>query len=48
MMLTQLAIGVVATGTQLWCIRSTTVPAAAWSIGGTPSQTSEILINGSA
>jgi len=47
MMLTQLAIGVVATGNPALVHPFDNGAAAAWSIGGTPSQTSEILINGS-
>jgi len=47
MMLTQLAIGVVATGNPTLVHPFDNGAAAAWSIGGTPSQTSEILINGS-
>src|SRR5712692_6220134 len=47
MMLAQLAIGVIATGTPSLVHPFDNGAAAAWSIGGTPSQTSEILLDGS-
>ena len=47
MMLAQLAIGVIATGNPSLVHPFDNGAAAAWSIGGTPSQTSEILLDGS-
>jgi hypothetical protein len=47
MMLAQLAMGVIATGTPSLVHPFDNGAAAAWSIGGTASQTSEILIDGS-
>jgi hypothetical protein len=47
MMLAQLAIGVIATGTPSLVHPFDNGAAAAWSIGGTPAQTSEILLDGS-
>jgi len=47
MMLAQLAIGVVATGTPSMVHPFDNAGASAWSIGGTPSQSSEILLDGS-
>src|SRR5260370_1367925 len=46
-MLGQLAIGVIATGNPSLVHPFDNGAAAAWSIGGTPSQTSEILLDGS-
>jgi hypothetical protein len=46
MMLAQLAIGVIATGQPSLVHPFDNAAAAAWSIGGTPAQTSEILIDG--
>ena len=46
MMVAQLAIGVIATGTPSLVHPFDNGAAAAWSIGGTPSQTSEILMDG--
>jgi len=47
MMLTQLAVGVVATGNPSLVHPFDNAGAAAWSIGGAPKQTSEILLDGS-
>ena len=46
MMVAQLAIGVIATGTPSLVHPFDNGAAAAWSIGGTPAQTSEILMDG--
>jgi hypothetical protein len=46
MMLTQLALGVIATGAPSLVHPFDNSAAAAWSIGGTPAQTSELLIDG--
>lgn len=46
-MVTQLAIGVVATGNPTLVHPFDNGAAAAWSMGGTPSQTAEILMDGS-
>lgn len=46
MMLAQLAIGVIATANPTLVHPFDNAAAAAWSIGGTPSQTSEILLDG--
>ncbi len=47
MMLTQLAIGVIATGNPSLVHPFDNAGAASWSIGGAPKQTSEILLDGS-
>ncbi|HEU5233690.1 MAG TPA: TonB-dependent receptor [Terriglobales bacterium] len=46
MMITQLAIGVIATGQPALVHPFDNGAASAWSIGGTPSQTAEILMDG--
>lgn len=46
MMVTQLAIGVIATGQPSLVHPFDNAAASAWSIGGTPSQTAEILMDG--
>lgn len=47
MMLASLSIGVISTGAPGSIYPFTSGGAAAWSIGGTPSQTSELLVDGS-
>jgi hypothetical protein len=47
MMLAQLAVGVIATGNPTLVHPFDNAGAAAWSIGGSPAQTSELLIDGS-